>query len=147
MSVHVEWLNAAEAQVEVYEPGEEWVGAEDQSRTVLTLSNDDVVAVEGSIDSLLALAARIAAGLSAHIERQQHAREESLRAGQLRRQPNGEPAVTGSCYLCGARIHAQGPTWVDDSDGDVCSALGGNHPHVPESDGETRDVLAELVRE
>lgn len=42
-----------------------------------------------------------------------------------------------TCIRCGAQIHAEGTwpydsdvTWVDNSGGDVCGALGGNEPHV-----------------
>lgn len=59
MSVHVEWLAAAETSVQVFLPGEDWVGEGEHRRPVLTLATDDVVAIEGSPAQLRALAARI----------------------------------------------------------------------------------------
>ena len=65
MSVHVEWLAAAETRVEVFVPGENWVGAGQHRRPVLTLAQDEVVAIEGTPAQLRALAARITAVASA----------------------------------------------------------------------------------
>ena len=59
MSVHVEWLAAAETRVEVFVPGENWVGAGQHRRPVLTQ------AIEGTPAQLRALAARITAVASA----------------------------------------------------------------------------------
>ncbi|MDN5898470.1 MAG: hypothetical protein L0H74_00195 [Brachybacterium sp.] len=61
MSVHIEWLDAAQTCAEVLTPGEDWVGAEHQQHTVLALSSDEVVAIEGTPAQLRALAARITA--------------------------------------------------------------------------------------
>mgnify|MGYP003393911867 CR=1 FL=1 len=44
MSAHIEWLAAAETSVQVFTPGEEWVGAGQHRRPVLTLAQDDVIA-------------------------------------------------------------------------------------------------------
>lgn len=59
MSTHVEWLAAAATRVQVYVPGEDWIGADQQRHPVLTLSHNDVVAIEGTPTQLRALAARI----------------------------------------------------------------------------------------
>lgn len=65
MSAHIEWLAAAETSVQVFTPGEDWVGAGEHRRAVLTLAGDDVVAIEGTPAELRALAARITAVASA----------------------------------------------------------------------------------
>ena len=59
MSAHIEWLAAAETSVQVFTPGEDWVGADEHRRPVLTLAQDDVIAIEGTPAELRALAARI----------------------------------------------------------------------------------------
>lgn len=61
MSAHIEWLDAAATCAQVFLPGEEWVGEGEHPRPVLTLANDDVVAIEGTPAQLRALAARITA--------------------------------------------------------------------------------------
>lgn len=61
MSGHIEWLAAATTSVQVFLPGEEWVGEGEHRRPVLTLAGDDVVALEGTPAQLRALAARITA--------------------------------------------------------------------------------------
>jgi len=59
MTAHIEWLDAAETTVAVFALGDEWVGVGRHRRPVLTLAQDDVVAVQGSPAELRALAARI----------------------------------------------------------------------------------------
>lgn len=63
MSVHVEWLGAHDTCAEIIAPGEDWVAAEHQNadKFVLALSTDEVVAIEGTLPQLRALAARITA--------------------------------------------------------------------------------------
>ena len=61
MSAHIEWLAAAETSVQVFIPGEDWVGAGQHRRPVLTLAQDDVIAFQGTPAELRALAARITA--------------------------------------------------------------------------------------
>ena len=61
MSAHIEWLAAAETSVQVFTPGEDWVGAGQHQRPVLTLAQDDVIAFQGTPAELRALAARITA--------------------------------------------------------------------------------------
>lgn len=61
MSAHIEWLAASETSVQVFTPGEDWVGAGEHRRPVLTLAQDDVIAIEGTPAELRALAARITA--------------------------------------------------------------------------------------
>lgn len=61
MSAHIEWLAARETSVQVFTPGEDWVGAGEHGQPVLTLAGDDVVAIEGTAAELRALAARITA--------------------------------------------------------------------------------------
>lgn len=65
MSTHIEWMAAAVTSVQVFLPGEEWVGEGEHRRPVLTLAGDDVVAIEGSPAQLRALGARITAVASA----------------------------------------------------------------------------------
>lgn len=61
MSVRVEWTRASFTDVHLIRPGEEWIGAPHQNPQgyVLTLSTDEVTAIEGSATDLLALANRI----------------------------------------------------------------------------------------
>ena len=61
MSAHIEWLAARETSVQVFTPGEDWVGAGEHRQPVLTLAGDDVVAIQGTPAELRALAARITA--------------------------------------------------------------------------------------
>ena len=61
MSAHIEWLAAAETSVQVFTPGEDWVGAGQHRSPVLTLAQDDVIAIQGTPSELRALAARITA--------------------------------------------------------------------------------------
>lgn len=62
MSAHIEWLAARETSVQVFTPGEHWVGRGGEHRQpVLTLAGDDVVAIQGTRAELRALAARITA--------------------------------------------------------------------------------------
>ena len=61
MSAHIEWLAARETSVQVFTPGEDWVGAGAHRQPVLTLAGDDVVAIQGTPAELRALAARIRA--------------------------------------------------------------------------------------
>lgn len=61
MSAHIEWLDATDTSVQVFAPGDEWVGQGQHRRPVLTLAQDDIVAIEGTPDQMRALAARIAA--------------------------------------------------------------------------------------
>ena len=61
MTAHIEWLAAAETSVQVFTPGEDWVGAGQHRRPVLTLAQDDVIAFQGTPAELRALAARITA--------------------------------------------------------------------------------------
>lgn len=61
MSAYIEWLAAAETSVQVFTPGEDWVGAGEHRLPVLTLAQDDVIAIEGTPAELRALAARITA--------------------------------------------------------------------------------------
>lgn len=72
MSVHIEWLAAAETSVQVFLPGEEWAGEGEHRRPVLTLANDEVVAIEGTPAQLRALAARITA-VASTVEARQNA--------------------------------------------------------------------------
>lgn len=65
VSTHIEWLDAAETSVSAFAPGEEWVGAGNHRRPVLTLAQDDIVAFEGTPAELRALAARITAVVAA----------------------------------------------------------------------------------
>lgn len=60
MTVHIEWLHAAETSATVLSPGEQWVGEGMHRRPVLTLADDAVVAIEGTPAQLLELSARIA---------------------------------------------------------------------------------------
>ena len=48
MSAHIEWLAARETSVQVFTPGEDWVGAGEHRQPVLTLAGDDVVAIQGT---------------------------------------------------------------------------------------------------
>ena len=57
MSAHIEWLAARETSVQVFTPGEDWVGAGEHRQPVLTLAGDDVVAIQGTPAELRALAA------------------------------------------------------------------------------------------
>jgi hypothetical protein len=59
MSTAMEWLDVRHVDVEFLASGEDWVGAEDQTRHVLALSCDTVVAIEGTRGQLHALAQRI----------------------------------------------------------------------------------------
>lgn len=61
MSAHIEWLDAAHTSVDVFAPGDEWVGEGTHRRPVLTLSQDEIVAIEGTPEEIHALAARIRA--------------------------------------------------------------------------------------
>jgi hypothetical protein len=61
VSAHIEWLAARETSVQVFTPGEDWVGAGEHRQPVLTLAGDDVVAIQGTPAELRALAARITA--------------------------------------------------------------------------------------
>ncbi|MGE9808986.1 hypothetical protein [Janibacter sp. G1551] len=61
MSAHIEWLAARETSVQVFTPGEDWVGAGEHRQPVLTLAGDDVIAIQGTPTELRALAARITA--------------------------------------------------------------------------------------
>lgn len=65
MSAHIEWLDAAATNVHVFTPGQEWVGQDQHRRPVLTLAQDEIVAIEGTPDELRALAARISAASNA----------------------------------------------------------------------------------
>lgn len=69
MSANVEWLNAADTSVEAFALGEDWVGAAEQDKPVLTLSGSEVVAIEGTPAQLRALAARITAVTTAAADR------------------------------------------------------------------------------
>lgn len=55
MSAHIAWLAAAETSVQVFTPGEDWVGAGQHPRPVLTLAQDDVIAFQGTPAELRAL--------------------------------------------------------------------------------------------
>lgn len=61
MSTHIEWLNAADTSVQVFAPGDEWVGEGMHRRPVLTLAHNEVVAIGGSPAEIQALCARISA--------------------------------------------------------------------------------------
>ena len=66
---------AAETSVQVFTPGEDWVGAGEHRRPVLTLAQDDVIAIEGTPAELRALAARITAvatAASARLDPRRH---------------------------------------------------------------------------
>lgn len=65
MSAHIEWLAARETSLQVFTPGEGWVGAGEQRQPVLTLAGDDVVAIQGTPAELRALAARISVVVAA----------------------------------------------------------------------------------
>lgn len=65
MSAHIEWLDAAATSVHVITPGQEWVGQDQHSRPVLTLANEEIVAIEGTPDDLRVLAARISTAANA----------------------------------------------------------------------------------
>ena len=67
MTTRVEWMPASEVEVEVFAPGEDWIGAEDQEPDahVLTLSLNEVTAIEGSTEDLIALAQRIRRAVTA----------------------------------------------------------------------------------
>lgn len=69
MSVHIEWLDAAETSVEVFAPDDEWVGAGQHRRPVLILAQDEVVAIEGTPAEIRALAERISAAAAGLDER------------------------------------------------------------------------------
>lgn len=61
MSTRIEWMDAADVEVAVLAPGEDWIGADDHAPDahVLTLAVDEVTAIEGSLAALLVLADRI----------------------------------------------------------------------------------------
>lgn len=59
VSAHIEWLNASETNVEVLAPGDEWVGEGLHHQHVLTLAQDEIVAIEGTPAEIRAFAARI----------------------------------------------------------------------------------------
>jgi hypothetical protein len=61
VTTRVEWLAADETEVAVLAPGEEWVGAGEHERHVLTLALSEVTAIEGTPGELRALADRISA--------------------------------------------------------------------------------------
>ena len=65
MSAHIEWLSARETSLQVFTPGEDWVGAGEHRQPVLTLAGDDVVAIQGTPAELRALAARISVVVAA----------------------------------------------------------------------------------
>ena len=65
MSAHIEWLAACETSLQVFTPGEDWVGAGEHRQPVLTLAGDDVVAIQGTPAELRALAARISVVVAA----------------------------------------------------------------------------------
>lgn len=65
MSAHIEWLAAAETSVAVFAPGDHWVGAAQHRHPVVTLAQDDVIAIQGTPAELRALAARIMAVVAA----------------------------------------------------------------------------------
>ena len=67
MSAHIEWLAARETSLQVFTPGEDWVGAGEHRQPVLTLAGDDVVAIQGTPAELRALAARITAVATAAV--------------------------------------------------------------------------------
>lgn len=68
MTTRVEWLRAHEVQVGFFGPGEDWHGAEDQGPDthVLTLTVNEVAAIEGSPTALLASRTASAAPSSPH---------------------------------------------------------------------------------
>ena len=65
MSAHIEWLAARETSLQVFTPGEDWVGAGEHRQPVLTLAGDDVMAIQGTPAELRALAARISVVVAA----------------------------------------------------------------------------------
>ncbi|MDN4175198.1 hypothetical protein QWY28_19695 [Nocardioides sp. SOB77] len=65
MSAHIEWLAVHETSLQVFTPGEDWVGAGEHRQPVLTLAGDDVVAIQGTPAELRALAARISVVVAA----------------------------------------------------------------------------------
>src|SRR3546814_16914862 len=73
VSAHIEWLAARETSVQVFTPGEDWVGAGEHRQPVLTLAGDDAVAIQGPPAELPALAARTTALATAATGRLDHA--------------------------------------------------------------------------
>lgn len=72
MSAHIEWLDAAGTSVQTFAPGEEWVGQGLHRRPVLTLAQDDIVAIEGTPPQIRALAARITAATRSRTPADEH---------------------------------------------------------------------------
>lgn len=64
MTVRVEWMRARETRVQVFAPGDDWIGAGQHRLPVLTLAVDEVLAIEGTPAELHALAERITAAAS-----------------------------------------------------------------------------------
>jgi len=67
MSTDVDWIVATETTVELYAPGQDWVGAADQfdHQHVLTLSaGDGVIAVEGTLPQLRDFAMQVLAAVT-----------------------------------------------------------------------------------
>jgi hypothetical protein len=69
VSAHIEWLTARETSLQVFTPGENWVGAGEHGQPVLNLAGDDVVAIQGTPAELRALAARISVVVAAPSKR------------------------------------------------------------------------------
>lgn len=63
MSVRIEWFDAKNTCAEIFAPGDDWVGAGFQGTTTyaLTLSHNEIAAIEGTPEELHALADRIRA--------------------------------------------------------------------------------------
>lgn len=61
MGVRIEWHDAAHVSTSVYPPGnDDWVGSNDQGDDwVLTVSTNDVCAIHGTREQLLAIATEI----------------------------------------------------------------------------------------
>lgn len=67
MSTDIDWIAASETTVELYAPGEDWVGAADQfdHQHALTLSSGDgVIAIEGTLPELRDFAMHVLAALT-----------------------------------------------------------------------------------
>ena len=86
MSTHIEWLAARETSVQVFTPGEHWVGAGEHRQPVLTLAGDDVVAIQGTPAELRALAAMLP-----------RRRRASSSGGSFRCWCSGSTAAGGGC--------------------------------------------------
>lgn len=72
MDTDIDWIAASEATVELYAPGEDWAGADDQfdHQHVLAIdAGDGVIAVEGTLPQLRDLAMRVLSAVTKHAGR------------------------------------------------------------------------------